>query len=229
MAFHNVYQADVKSDLYGISLADGQVALLFGNSARGDINPYVYIWDGGSGATDNFPAVIKPTGQVGNGRYIQSSFTPIGTMIQYAGSSAPSGWLFCDGSAISRTTYANLFAITGTVYGTGDGSTTFNLPDLRQRFPMGVAASGTGNTLGATGGSIDHTHNIAHTHQVDPPNTTTSAPTGTIAATNLTGSAASTTHTHDVNIAEFTSGAASTSTSGTGNPPFIAINFIIKT
>lgn len=228
MAFHNVYQADVKSDLYGLSLADGQVALLCGDSTRGDINPYLYIWNASSGATDNFPEVIKPTGQVGNGRYIKFGIEVIGTIQAYAGSTAPVGWLLCDGSAVSRTTYANLFAVISTTYGTGDGSTTFNLPDLRQRFPMGVAASGTGNALGATGGNIDHTHTISHTHQIDPPNTTSGAPSSTVAATNLTGSAASTTHTHDINIPEFTSGTASTANSGAANPPFIAINYIIK-
>lgn len=153
---------------------------------------------------------------------------PYGTIVAFGGTSAPSGYLLCDGSAISRTTYAGLFAVIGTAYGVGDGSTTFNIPDLRQRFPLGKASSGTGSTLGGTGGAIDHTHDISHTHQVDPPNTTSSTPTGTVAATNLTGTAASTTHTHDVNIAAFTSGAASTSTSGTANAPFLAVNYIIK-
>jgi microcystin-dependent protein len=228
MSFHNVYQADVKSDLYGLSLSDGQTVFLCGDAARGDINPYMYLWDSGSGATDNFPAVIKPTSQMGNGRYLKINTDLIGAVQAYAGTSAPVGWLLCDGSAVSRTTYANLFAIISTTYGTGDGSTTYNVPDLRQRFPMGVAASGTGNALGATGGNIDHTHTISHTHQVDPPNTTSGAPSGTVAATNLTGSAASTTHTHDVNIPEFTSGGSSSANSGTANPPFIALNYIIK-
>lgn len=53
-----------------------------------------------------------------------------GQIITYAGTTAPSGYLACDGSAVSRTTYANLFAVIGTTYGEGDGSTTFNLPDF---------------------------------------------------------------------------------------------------
>ena len=79
---------------------------------------------------------------------------------------APNGWLICDGSAVSRTTYATLFAVIGTTYGTGDGSTTFNLPDLQGRVAIG-AGSGTGltsRTLGATGGSESlqsHDHNVA--------------------------------------------------------------------
>lgn len=66
----------------------------------------------------------------------------VGVVSPYAGSSAPTGWLLCDGSAVSRTTYASLFAITSTTYGVGDGSTTFNLPDLRSRIPVG-AGTGT--------------------------------------------------------------------------------------
>tara|TARA_S200002703_G_C3768796_1_gene236698 strand:+ start:269 stop:904 length:636 start_codon:yes stop_codon:yes gene_type:complete len=71
---------------------------------------------------------------------------PSGTVVPYGGTSAPGGWQLCDDSAISRTTYARLFAIIGTAYGTGDGSTTFNVPDLRDRVPLG---KGTNNaTLG---------------------------------------------------------------------------------
>lgn len=92
---------------------------------------------------------------------------PAGTIWMYGGGSAPSGTLLCDGTAVSRTTYADLFTAIGTTYGSGDGSTTFNLPDLRQRFPLGKAASGTGSTLGGTGGNIDHTHSTPnHTHTV---------------------------------------------------------------
>lgn len=53
-----------------------------------------------------------------------------GLIVAFAGSTAPAGWLICDGSAVSRTTYADLFAAIGTTYGAGDGSTTFNLPDF---------------------------------------------------------------------------------------------------
>ena len=62
---------------------------------------------------------------------------PTGSIIMYGASVAPSGWLECDGSAISRTTYSSLFAIIGTTFGEGNGSTTFNLPDLRGEFVRG--------------------------------------------------------------------------------------------
>tara|TARA_Y100000589_G_scaffold322887_1_gene356577 strand:- start:198 stop:971 length:774 start_codon:yes stop_codon:yes gene_type:complete len=114
---------------------------------------------------------------------------PSGSIIVYAGSSAPTGWLFCDGSAISRSTYATLFGIISTSYGVGDGSSTFNLPDIRGRVVAGKEASASlltsavgglnGNTLGNTGGAQGitltsaqsglpaHNHTLtmnAHTH-----------------------------------------------------------------
>lgn len=66
---------------------------------------------------------------------------PVGTMLEYAGSSAPTGYLMCDGSAVSRTTYASLFNVIGTTYGAGDGSTTFNVPDRRETVAVGVGQS----------------------------------------------------------------------------------------
>lgn len=64
-----------------------------------------------------------------------SAFT--GVILPYAGTTAPTGFLLCDGSAVSRTTYSDLYAVTGDAYGAGNGSTTFNLPDLRSSFPLG--------------------------------------------------------------------------------------------
>ena len=69
---------------------------------------------------------------------------PAGTMIPFAGNVVPEGFLICNGAAVSLTTYASLFAAIGTLYGTGDGSTTFNLPDARDRVLQG--ASGTHST-----------------------------------------------------------------------------------
>ena len=67
---------------------------------------------------------------------------PTGSYIQFAGSQAPDGFLVCNGGEISRTTYSALFAVIGTTYGSGDGSTTFNLPDLTDRFLQGSTTSG---------------------------------------------------------------------------------------
>jgi microcystin-dependent protein len=72
---------------------------------------------------------------------------PIGSVQMFAGSTAPSGWFMADGTAVSRTTYASLFAVIGTSYGTGDGSTTFNLPDFQGRSPKGVGTSSGGTDV----------------------------------------------------------------------------------
>ena len=71
---------------------------------------------------------------------------PSGTVVPYGGASAPGGWQLCDDTALSRTTYARLFAVIGTAYGTGDGSSTFNVPDLRDRVPLGKGSNN--GTLG---------------------------------------------------------------------------------
>ena len=92
---------------------------------------------------------------------------PAGVVLPFAGSVAPQGYLLCDGSAVDRTTYANLFAVIGTTYGSGDGSSTFNLPDLSGRVVLGVSQS---HALGTTGGEATHTLTEselpAHSHVV---------------------------------------------------------------
>ncbi len=114
---------------------------------------------------------------------------PTGAVMPFAGAAAPAGWLLCYGQPVSRSTFADLFAAIGTTYGTGDGSTTFNVPDLRGRAvfgkdDMGGTAAGritagvsgiNGANLGAAGGDERlhahshtggaHTHDMAgHTH-----------------------------------------------------------------
>jgi len=116
---------------------------------------------------------------------LQTLLTPTGSLVPFAGTSAPTGWLFCYGQAVSRTTYVDLFTALGTTYGSGDGSTTFNLPDLRGRViagkdDMGGASANrltdqsgglNGDTLGDSGGSETHTLTEAqlpaHTHTVN--------------------------------------------------------------
>ena len=98
---------------------------------------------------------------------------PVGTVLPFAGSGAQTGWLYCQGQATSRSTYSTLFGVIGTTYGSGDTSTTFNLPDLRGRVPAGVdvsvgaggfadritsaTTSISGRVLGAVGGLQTHT------------------------------------------------------------------------
>lgn len=104
--------------------------------------------------------------------YSDADDVPVGVVSDFAGSSAPSGYLICDGSAVSRTTYANLFAVLGENFGSGDGSTTFNLPDMRGRTSFGTSSVNTNSqpdiAFSATGGEANHalvTAEIpAHTH-----------------------------------------------------------------
>jgi microcystin-dependent protein len=91
--------------------------------------------------------------------------TPVGTVNWFAASTAPSGWLVADGSAVSRATYATLFAVVGTTFGAGDGSTTFNLPDLRGQFLRGWD-SGRGCDPGRVFGSFQGFAIQGHCHQV---------------------------------------------------------------
>ena len=76
-----------------------------------------------------------------------------GSIVMFAGSVAPQGWIICDGSAVSRTTYSNLFDVIDTTYGNGDGSTTFNLPDLRGRVLIGSSAN---HPTASNGGEEEH-------------------------------------------------------------------------
>lgn len=119
----------------------------------------------------NLPASIGGTG----GGAASGSLLPPGTIIDYAGtSSTPAGYLECDGSAVSRTFYAALFAAIDVVWGSGNGSTTFNLPDLRRRTTIGaggVASAVIGHTTGNVGGEETHilttTEIPSHTHTYD--------------------------------------------------------------
>lgn len=111
---------------------------------------------------------------------------PTGSISVYAASVAPNGWLLCDGSEVSRATYADLFALIGTTYGVGNGTSTFNLPNLKGRVPVGRdAAQVEFDVLAETGGAKTHTLTTAeiasHSHTADG---------------DLTAASALTTHSH---------------------------------
>jgi microcystin-dependent protein len=161
-----------------------------------------------------------------------------GTVLPFAGATAPTGWLLCHGQAVSRTQFPNLFAAIGTTYGAGDGSTTFGLPDLRGRVVAGkddmggtaagrLTNTGTGNpgingsAMGAAGGTDRHTLTLAqmpaHTHDVT--NAASTGSGGTPNKATVDGS----------NGAQPT---AATQGSGQAHPntqPTIVLNSIIKT
>ena len=97
----------------------------------------------------------------GGGGSATGDTLPIGSITAYGKETAPANWLICDGSAVSRTTYADLFAVIGTKYGEGDGSTTFNLPNLKGRVPVGLDGSDTDfKPIGKTGGEKTHTLSV---------------------------------------------------------------------
>lgn len=133
---------------------------------KGRISYRNNVFDENISASSTPSALVK----TGNDGKIDTNFLkmneiiPPGTVVAYAGTTAPSGWLLCNGAAVSRTTFAALFTAIGTAHGIGDGSTTFNIPDYRGRFLRGVDG-GVGrdpdrtsrtamNTGGATGDSV---------------------------------------------------------------------------
>lgn len=130
------------------------------------------------------PAVvtIDSSGNMAANTSLYGAFNPVGTVIAYAGASVPSGYVLCDGTAVSRSVYANLFAAIGTAWGSGDGSTTFNLPDLRGQFLRGVSgasgndpdassrtASNAGGNTGNNVGSKQSSAFASHNHGVNDP------------------------------------------------------------
>ena len=155
----------------GISVTSGTIA----NTAPDQT--VTITGTGGTTVTGNYPNFTVSTPNV----------VPTGTIISYAGATVPAGWLLCDGSAVSRTTYTALFAALNTAWGFGDGSTTFNVPDLRGRFMRGTdgtagndpdkatrTASNTGGNTGDFVGSLEgdafqsHTHYVVNEYHADP-------------------------------------------------------------
>ena len=137
---------------------------------------------------------------------------PSGTIVAYGAASAPTGWLLCDDSAVSRTTQARLFAVIGTGYGAGDGSSTFNVPDLRDKVPLG---KGTNNsTLGTTTGSASASSVLASTSKSGV--TTAASNTGT----STTG--ASNTGTGTTGTSTTGTGTTGTGTSGNSTSTTVA-------
>jgi microcystin-dependent protein len=142
----------------------------------------------------------------------------------FAGTTNPSGWLLCDGTAVSRTTYAALFTALGTTFGAGDGSTTFNLPSMASKFPRGAATPSTG------GGSDTHSHTLSDAgaakvsrgnNRVIIQQVTTAAYTGTDEVTG-TGAGGATARTTG-------SGLIGSTDSGSTIPAYVSLRFIIKT
>lgn len=114
------------------------------------------VYENQFNANTNNPT--SPTWQVISGDPI-----PPGSIVGYGGPTPPTGYLICDGTAVSRTTYANMFAAIGIAWGPGDGSTTFNLPDMRRRIPVGAGGTDPYSLLPTTLGSYGGTDSVTLT------------------------------------------------------------------
>lgn len=139
-----------------------------GGGAHNNLQPYIvlnYIIKTSAGVTAGDSELASRVGVVET-----SSSSMTGAVLPFAKGTAPSGWLIADGSALSRSTYSLLFSVIGTTHGAGDGSSTFNIPDMRGRVPVGKN-TGTFSTLGGAGGAETHTLSTAeipsHTHTED--------------------------------------------------------------
>jgi microcystin-dependent protein len=191
----------------GVAIANGYAATVYCNGTDVTlVNPEFNTVSGdlaipGSVVVNTNTTIggnLSVTGTMTNNGYV-GGLVPPGSLMPYAGAAAPTGWLLTYGQEVSRTTYAGLYAVIGTTYGTGNGSTTFNVPDLRGRAPFGkddmggTAASRITNavsglvatTLGSTGGNQNvqsHSHAVTdpgHTHTVTDPGHTHTGTTNT--------------------------------------------------
>lgn len=205
--------------------------------------------DGTSFAFPSSSGTVLTDGTIG-------TYLPPGVIFPYVATTAPSGYLLCNGQAVSRATYAALFAVIGTSYGAGDGSTTFNVPDVRGRVIAGSDSMGTsaasrltattmspdGTSLASTGGAQTEQASVTSTgstsgslsvsvtsSSMDSPNTVTTSSPG------VGQNHAGPTHTHaNVVSSGATSGSLSVSVSGTtaaatNVQPTIIAYYIIKT
>jgi microcystin-dependent protein len=211
-AWANTTLSDIASALTGSLAADGQTP------ATGNLNMN----------TNRITNVVDPTlsQDAATKVYVDTSVATINSVItgsiqMWPTATAPTGYLLCAGAAVSRTTYATLFAVIGTTFGVGDGTTTFNLPNYSDRMPYGT-------TIGSTGGSKDAVV-VSHTHTLTDPGHnhttgTSSSGGGALTSGSQLGYATNTgTSTTGITIAS-----AGVSGTNANLPPYLGINFIIK-
>jgi microcystin-dependent protein len=170
------------------------------------------------------------TTQLATTAFTLANSVPTGAINMWGTGTAPTGYLLCAGAAVSRSTYAALFAVIGTTFGVGDGSTTFNLPNYTNRMPYGT-------TLASTGGSADaivvsHTHTATvtdpgHFHTTRGSVGFAASPAVAFGANSDTTDIGTTnTKTTGISVANSTVGSSGTNAN---LPPYLGINFIIKT
>jgi microcystin-dependent protein len=250
------------STLIGASLSVTGTALLSANTTvTGNLNisssrtsvsttTGALVLNGGAGIAGNLHVggvVVAPTMPTGTSNtavattaFVQNNSIPTGAIMMWSLLSPPSGWMLCDGGALSRTVHAALFAAIGVYFGSGDGTTTFNVPNYNNRTPVGAGGL---YALGASGGSKDavtvsHTHTATvtdpgHVHQMT--RVLTDANTdGTFDAVSQFATADDANYTNrntDSAVTGISVGISTTGSSGTdaNMQPYLAMNFIIKT
>jgi len=262
---------DNNTEIDGINIAENCPPATINNAIR-ELMAQLKDFQAGNQASNQLAAAGGGTGLSSSGTsgnvltsngtgWVSSTptYVPTGGMMMWGTASAPTGYLLCNGSAVSRTTYSALFAVIGTAFGSGDGSTTFNLPDFRDRFPVGA---GTTYSANSTGGSKDaitvaHTHtgttdsNGAHQHLVVASVGNTGAPspgTGpTVDGSNsvsafgwsansesyilagTSGPNAGLSSSAGAHTHTFTTGSTGSSGTNANLPPYLGVYFIIKT
>lgn len=172
---------------------------------------------------------------------VVTNAVPPGIVAESALPGAPAGWLLCRGQAISRTTYATLFAAIGTTWGAGDGSTTFNLPDIQGRVTVGQSVSGTFAALNNKGGvetvTLTEAQMPSHTHTDSGHDHAQQFPNNSGGGTHYFGGLNATIQTYQngVQYAGLDTQHASANIQPTGGgqahlnlQPFIVVNYIIK-
>lgn len=188
----------------------------------------VPVWDGS--------AWVKPTGTPDGSKFLRDDgawaaaggSTPTGVVLPYAGATAPdSTWLICDGAAVSRSTYSTLFGLISETFGVGDGSTTFNIPDLRGRMVAGKGTNAAVNALGDSDGVTEANRRPQHRHTPHTHDVNTGTGSGGGKAISAPNSFVS--ESAFANRAIAKDGGSGTATDSLDAPAFLVLNYIIKT
>lgn len=235
----------------GNIIAGGNIVAASGNASISTTTGALVVV-GGAGVSGNLNVggtITMPTMPVGTSNtavattaFVQVNGTPTGSVMMWPTASPPTGWLLCNGQAVSRTAYAALFAIVGTLFGSGDGATTFNVPDYRDRMAVGA---GSLYPVGTTGGNKDAVV-VSHSHTATTTTTISNHDHGLLGgfgsvsdffggSGNDYGVGIGTENTNNRTASAALNPTSTTTVTATGSsgtdanmPPYLGIHFIIK-